>query len=78
MIQYSGLQYTCAANDSFDSVAMNLYGHEKYAADLMNANPSLCGKSVFDGGETLLLPVLDLPSDDDENMLANTIAPWKT
>ena len=78
MITYSGLQYHCAANESFDSVALDVYGDEKYAPDLMNANPDYCGQTVFNGGETLLLPVLDVPSDNDEAYLANTIAPWKT
>lgn len=78
MIVYSGYQYTCSANESFDSVALNVYGDEKYAADLMNANPNLCGMTVFDGGETLLLPALDVPKRNNETALANTIAPWKT
>lgn len=78
MIQYSGLQYNVAANESFDSIALAVYGDEKYAADLMDANPNYCGQTVFDGGEALLLPVLDVPTQNDEAALANTIAPWKT
>ena len=74
----SGYIYHCAANESFDSVALDVYGHEKYAADLMNANPDYCGMTVFDGGEELQLPVLDIPVITDENTMANTIAPWKT
>ncbi|MBQ6960875.1 MAG: tail protein X [Clostridia bacterium] len=77
MILYSGLQVNCAANDSFDSLALAIYGDEKYAADLMNANPALCGMTVFNGGEKVLLPVLDVPGNSEEAMLANTIAPWK-
>lgn len=77
MIVYSGLGYRCAANESFDSVALKVYGHEKYAPDLMNANPEMCGKTVFDGGEFLLLPSIDIPTRSRERALANTIAPWK-
>lgn len=78
MILYSGLEYHCAANQSFDSIALAVYGDEKYAADLMSANPDYCGQIVFDGGEILLLPSLDVPQRNNETALANTIAPWKT
>ncbi|MBR3740561.1 MAG: hypothetical protein IKN04_08885 [Clostridia bacterium] len=78
MIVYSGLQYHCSANESFDSIALAVYGNEKYASDLMIANPDYCGQTVFDGGEILLLPSLDVPQRNNETALANTIAPWKT
>lgn len=82
MIEYSGLEYHCAANDSFDSVALMVYGDESYAPDLMNANPSYCGIAVFDGGEVLQLPVLEAPEEDEdedenETAMSTTIAPWK-
>ncbi len=76
MIQYTGYEYHCAANDSFDGVALEIYGDEAYAADLMNANPEYCGMTVFNGGEVLQLPELDVP-EDDEAAMANTVAPWK-
>ncbi|MBR3740541.1 MAG: LysM domain-containing protein [Clostridia bacterium] len=74
----SGYIYHCAANESFDSVALNVYGHEKYAADIMDANPEYSGWTVFDGGEELRLPALNIPSVTRESALVNTIAPWKT
>lgn len=80
MIEYSGLEYHCAANDSFDSVALEIYGNETYAPDVMNANPEYCGKPVFDGGEVLRLPVLEVPEaigDEREAAMASTTAPWK-
>lgn len=78
MIQYSGYEYHAAANESFDSIALTIYGDEKYAAALMTANPEYCGQFAFGGGEILLLPTLEVPTDSDEAALANTIAPWKT
>lgn len=78
MIEYSGLEYRCAANESFDSIALSVYGDERYAPDLMNANPDYCGQSVFDGGEVLRLPRLEIATRNNETELANTIAPWKT
>ena len=71
------LVYHCAAGESFDSIALRLYGHEKYAEDLMQANPGYCGLAVFDGGETLALPPLSSPVSNTERAMANTIAPWK-
>ena len=69
--------YNCAAGESFDSIALKLYGHEKYAESLMEANPEYCGMAVFDGGEVLALPLLYIPQSNTERALANTIAPWK-
>ena len=80
MIVYSGWEYHCAANDSFDSVALAIYHNEKYATDLMHANPKYCGLAVFDGGEVLRLPVLEVPEaegDERESVMASTTAPWK-
>lgn len=76
-MKYSGFAYSVSANESWDSIALHLYGHERYAPDLMNANPQYCGQTVFFGGETLLLPSLDVPKRNDEARLANTITPWK-
>ena len=69
--------YHCAANESFDSIALKMYGHEKYAEALMEANPAYCGVAVFDGGEILALPLIDIPRNTTERAMANTIAPWK-
>lgn len=78
MIEYSGDNHICAANESFDGIALMIYGDERYAADLMNANPDYCGMSVFNGGETLRLPVVEADESDDESAMANTNAPWKS
>ena len=72
MIEYSGLEYHCAANDSFDSVALEVYGSILYTPDLMIANPKYCGMTVFNGGEVLRLPNLKSPSKSEST------PPWKT
>lgn len=69
----SGQVYVCSQSETFDRVALIIYGDEKYSADIMNANPSLCEKLVFDGGESLELPVVEIPETDS----APIIAPWK-
>lgn len=70
-------KYQCSAGETFDSVALYVYGDEKYACELMNANPSLCIKTQFSGGEKLNLPEVELPQDDGDDMYAPSTAPWK-
>lgn len=70
----SGNGYPCSAGETFDSVSLAVYGDEKYAAELLCANPELCMKPVFDGGEILLLPVVEIL---DNGEIAPATAPWK-
>lgn len=70
----SGYQYVCSGGESFDSIARDVYQDEKYAAELMCANPHLCDLFVFTGGERMLLPIIDAGSDSDESPVN---APWK-
>lgn len=73
----SGKGYHCSAGETFDSVALAVYGDEKYAADLLGANPSLCQIPVFTGGETLLLPVVVVQEDLYMPEKMPDVAPWK-
>ena len=73
----TNMVYHCAAGEAFDGIALKLYGHEKYAETLMDANPEYCSIAVFSGGEVLSLPLIDIPVSNTERALANTIAPWK-
>lgn len=73
----SGQRYRCSAGETFDSVALAVYGDEKYACELLNANPPLCTVPVFLGGEVLELPVVVVPEDEQENVYAPASAPWK-
>lgn len=73
----SGTQYQCVAGETFDSVALFVYGDEKYSCELMCANPTLCMIPIFTGGELLDLPVVDIPSDEDNAAMMPTTAPWK-
>lgn len=77
MIEQSGFQYRCSAGETFDQIALTIYGNEKYAADLMNANPQYVRLTTFSGNEVLSLPVVEIPEDDDENEYAPSTAPWK-
>lgn len=75
MAALSGYLYRCSAGETFDQVALNIYGHERYAADLMNANPGYVHLAVFAGSEALSLPVVEIP--ENRNEYAPTKAPWK-
>jgi hypothetical protein len=77
MVELSGYVYRCSAGETFDKVALNIYDHEKYAADLMNANPGYVRRAVFRGDEVLSLPVVEIPENENENEYAPSTAPWK-
>lgn len=77
MATLSGLGYICSAGETFDSVALEIYGDEKYACDIMDANPEQVGKFVFDGSEKILLPAVEKVETDETNNYAAVSAPWK-
>lgn len=73
----SGQGYICSAGETFDIIALSVYGDEKYAAELLCANPEYSCTPVFTGGETLYLPVVEIASDGNNNQSMSIIAPWK-
>lgn len=64
------LIYTCMAGDTWDLIALRIYGRERYAALLLGANPDMCVKRVMEGGEQVLAPEID-------ESAAATGAPWR-
>ena len=75
-MELSGYGYVCSTGETFDSIALELFGHEKYAAELLCANPEHCRTTVFRGGEKLYIPEVDVPSVDAE-LFMPAEAPWK-
>ena len=75
----SGTLYQCTAGETFDSVALEVYGDEAYAYELMSANPEDTTIPIFEGGELLDLPVIEIPDDDEEEQeeFVPTTPPWK-
>ena len=71
----SGFVYTCTAGETFDSMARDVYGDEKYACYVMCANPEHSTTLVFAGGEMLYLPVVEI-QQAEENALPQS-APWR-
>ena len=72
----TGQTYTCSAGETFDIVALQVYGDEKYACELLNANPALCLIPMFTGGEVLQLPEIVIPDEPEEDLMPAR-APWK-
>lgn len=70
----SGYFYQCSGGESFDSIALEMYGDEKYAAQLICANAAASSTLVFKGGEVLTLPVIEKATP---NSSGGTAAPWK-
>lgn len=68
--------YQCSAGETFDSVALVLYGDERYARELMAANPECLDHTVFRGGERLCVPAVDR-TDGGALAYAPSTAPWR-
>lgn len=75
MMEMSGYGYKASAGETADSIARDIYGHEKYAAELLCTNPEHAMKIRMTGGETWRLPVITVPNDDMQEVPEK--APWK-
>lgn len=75
-MEMSDFAYQCAGGETWDSVALELWGSEKYASDLICANPEYSRKIVFTGGELLYLPVVEVLEGEAAQALPAS-APWK-
>lgn len=73
----TGQKYTCSAGETFDIAAQRIFGDEKYACELLNANPALCLIPIFTGGEELDIPEIEMPSEEAEESYMPAKAPWK-
>ena len=74
-MKLSGYIYKASAGETADSIARAVYGDEKYAEDLICANPEMSGKIAMRGGEEWLLPQIELPTRTQ--MVIPQTAPWK-
>ena len=64
------MQYTASAKETFDHMALNIYGDEQYAYLLLQANPLHCHKIMMEGGEVLSVP--SMPTTEN-----GSLPPWK-
>ena len=60
--------YTCAQGDTWDSIALDVYGDETYAALLLKSNPGV----TLGGGVEIEAPELG-----EESTGQSTDAPWR-
>lgn len=74
-MEMSGFVYTCSAGETFDSMARDVYGDERYACNVMCANPEYSTTLVFSGGEMLYLPVVEIVKAEEAALPQS--APWR-
>lgn len=58
-------------NDTFDKLALDFYGNEKYSVFIMQINPGFIGTIQFEYGVELMIPILE---DRD----TSSLPPWKS
>ena len=63
------MTYSTVAGDSFDAIAFKLLGSEKYAVDLIRANPTYVQTFIFSAGVELTIPEIETPKQ--------SVLPWK-
>lgn len=61
--------YETMSGDTWDMIALMVYGDEKYADFLMKNNPFLIGTVIFNAGTYVYTP--DLPVSDSDTGLQN-------
>lgn len=74
-MEMSGLVYTCSAGETYDSIALDVFGDSRFAAELMQANPGMTDTCVFAGGEKLDLPVVEV--NETGSAYTPQSAPWR-
>lgn len=62
--------YTTIQGDTWDIIALKVYGNEKYMSRLLKANPKHINTMFFSSGVEIICP--DIESDTVENL-----PPWK-
>lgn len=63
-------QYRTKQNDTFDKIAYDLYGDEKIASYIIDANPEHSDVIIFNEGVYLYLPKLEIKE-------TSTLPTWK-
>lgn len=63
--------HTCRTGESWDLLAGQTYGEEKMASVIIEANPDMADVVLFDGGEVIRVPVVDVVDTPD------TLPPWR-
>lgn len=64
-------QYTTREGDTFDALALEMYGSEKLTHYIIEFNPDYADVLIFEAGVILRLPIVE----DAE--LSSTLPPWR-
>lgn len=64
--------YVTRRGDTFDMMAIAAYNEERMASKIIEANPRYAGTLVFNEGVSLVIP-----SMSDEELMPETVAPWR-
>lgn len=62
--------YTTIQGDTWDIIALKVYGNERYMSDLLKANPRYIDTMFFGAGVEIVCP------DIEQNAVEN-LPPWK-
>lgn len=62
--------YHTISGDTWDQIAMKVYGKERYMGELMRENPDVISTVFFQEGVSIICPDIPLPLDE-------TLPPWK-
>lgn len=63
--------YTTREGDTFDALALEMYGEETLAHYIIEFNPDYADVLIFDGGVQLRLPIVEDVETPD------TLPPWR-
>jgi hypothetical protein len=64
------MTYTAKLGDTWDMISLRKYGDEKYVIPLMVGNPVYRDVVVFEGGEVLDIPAIEVS-------LSSDLPPWR-
>lgn len=65
------IEYTAQGGDTFDSIALAAYNEERMATTIIAANPDLSDLLIFEGGESVQIPIVEKVQTPD------TLPPWR-
>lgn len=65
------INYIANEGDTYDSISLSAYNDEKMAWNILQANPYLMDIVIFEGGERLIIPVLENAETPD------SLPPWR-
>lgn len=65
------IDYTAQGGDTFDSIALAAYNEERMASIIIAANLELCDVLIFEGGESVRIPIVEQVETPD------TLPPWR-